>query len=224
MENLNQYLSQDLPLPNEWKLPQAKKIRPEEIVDTKFPDWWHRDDGIVRVGTGSFALHSVYFNPESGPCTVGIPMETAALHLRIEDPCTNLALRVPAIMRSHPWPQLRIRWPGYQALDEDGLRQFEFVRAIPFTCEQGREFITLSALAQQISDVFREFYDDYRTLCNTNDPSAIVLGPGGVDFSRLRMVRMWSSNMGCIWDLEVAIVKEFVEADWITVVPLGERN
>ncbi|KAJ7678626.1 hypothetical protein B0H17DRAFT_1206689 [Mycena rosella] len=207
------------PLPWDFPIPRnPPPLAPPTRVAVASPelpnlssDWWHQDAKLKTVnGTGDmWAGDHIPFFPDHGSCTAGISMKLARLGsgmLHGERPLSHF---VYPLLFSIPHPMLTICWPGYQSLDADynhpqGLRPFTFERLLHL-----HPNTTLAGLAQQVAEYFFEFSELYGAHCNPCDPRSILLGPGGINFNRLRMVKLYT-NGGFWWNLEVAIVDDYV--------------
>ncbi|KAJ7445332.1 hypothetical protein FB451DRAFT_1293110 [Mycena latifolia] len=225
LENFHHFLRERVDLPAEWSIPDLpwnfdpprnppplappvmSRVAPSPELPNLPSDWWHRDTNVKIVGgTGEiWSGDHIPFFPNHGPCTIGISMKLARLGsgiLHAQKPLSNF---VNPILFNIPHPMLYISFPGYQAIEESGLQPLTLARPLPF-----HPNVTVAELAKQVADYFFEFSEVYGAHCNPRDPQAILLGPGGVNFNRLRMVKLWKSRRQLHWNLEVAIVDDYV--------------
>ncbi|KAJ6592771.1 hypothetical protein B0H19DRAFT_1245597 [Mycena capillaripes] len=176
-------------------------------------DWWHSDTNLEIVnGTGDlWSGDRVPFFPDHGRCTTGISMKQARLAIGMLHSHTSLSEFVHPFLFNVPHPMLSIQWPGYHSVDEylyqhDGLRPLNIKRPLHLHAN-----VTLAQLAKQVSDYLFEFSELYGDHCNRRDPNSRLLGPGGISFNRLRLVKLWTSNHGVFWNAEVAIVDDYMQ-------------
>ncbi|KAJ7247158.1 hypothetical protein B0H12DRAFT_1125436 [Mycena haematopus] len=175
-------------------------------------DWWHTDIGIKIInGTGDlWAGDRIPFISDHGILAYGVSMERARLGIGMIHGHTLLSDWVHPMLFHIPYPMLSIQWPGYQSIQEsfcehDGLRPLNIKR--PLYLDKN---CTLAQLAQQVADYFFEFSEVYGEHCNLTDPKALLLGPGGIAFDRLRLIKLWTSNQGIFWNAEIAIVHDYM--------------
>ncbi|KAJ6516704.1 hypothetical protein C8R47DRAFT_1268221 [Mycena vitilis] len=176
-------------------------------------DWWHTDTNIRIVnGTGNlWSGDRIPFAPDHGHCTTGISLKQARHGIGMFHGGMALHRFIHPLLFNIPHPMLSIRWPGYYSVQEtfdeqSGLCPLHIERPLYFN-----ENVTSAQLAQQVADYFFEFFESYGQNCNHGDPRAILLGPGGVAFDRLRLVKLWTSNHGVSWTAEIAIVDDYVQ-------------
>ncbi|KAJ7119357.1 hypothetical protein C8R43DRAFT_1137063 [Mycena crocata] len=186
-----------------------KRNTPSPEIPYLPSDWWHSDTNITIVnGTGNmWSGDRIPFFPDHGYCTTGISMKQARLGtgmLHAHQPISNFLHRLIFYI---PYPMLSIQWPGYSSIDgERGLHPLDIHRPLNFHPE-----VTLVDLAKQVADYLFEFCELYGDNCNVRDPKAILLGRGGVEFNRLRLVKLWTGNGGLQWNAEVAIVDDYIQ-------------
>ncbi|KAJ7032267.1 hypothetical protein C8F04DRAFT_1396707 [Mycena alexandri] len=174
-------------------------------------DWWHNATNIRIVnGTGDlWSGDRIPFVPDRGRCVIGISMEQARLGGDgIFHGGAPLARFIHPMLFHIPHPMLSIQWPGYSAVRD------EYNRPQPLNIQQPLhlyETTTLAQLGQQVSEYFFTFSQLYRQYCNPRDSKALLLGPGGVNFNRLRLVKLWTSDHGLSWIAEVAVVEDYIK-------------
>ncbi|KAJ7076678.1 hypothetical protein B0H15DRAFT_1026495 [Mycena belliarum] len=213
-------------LPEDWAITQASSnfdllrspasLAPRPVSSASMEpcgmpsDWWHHNTNIRIVGgTGEiWSGDRIPFFPAHGSCTFGVSMKLARLASGISHGHTPIGSFIHPLLFNIPHPMLSISFPGYQeSLYHQGRpRPLSITRPLKFY-----PTVTLAQLAKEVADYFYEFSKFYGGYCNTNDPQAILLGPGGVEFNRLRMVKLWTSNGGISWKLEVAIVDDYMQ-------------
>ncbi|KAK7057908.1 hypothetical protein R3P38DRAFT_2843595 [Favolaschia claudopus] len=175
-------------------------------------DWWHVDTNVRIVnGTGGvWSGDAIAFHPDHGPCTAGISMKMARHGMGMLRGDSPVRKWVHPFLLNVPHPMLSIQWPGYQSIEESfvacgGVRPLNIQRSLPIYGDA-----TLAQVAQQVAHCFFELCQSYGNHCNPHDPQAILLGPNGVNFDRLRLVKLWTSNQGAYWNAEVAIVSDYM--------------
>ncbi|KAJ7142257.1 hypothetical protein C8R44DRAFT_760431 [Mycena epipterygia] len=233
--SFNDFLRERIDLPEEWSYPDLQvgsgvyeiprnppPLAPPFMPSVNMPspehprlpsDWWHNDANVRIVGgTGDlWSGDRIPFFPDHGRCTTGISMQHARLSTGMLHGHNRLSVYLHPFLFNVPHPMLSIQWPGYQSIQESfyeqkGLRPLNLKRPLRFHPD-----VTLAELAQQVAEYFFEFSEIYGEHCNTLDPRAILLGPQGIPFNRLRMVKLWTSNSGIHWNVEVAIVDDYVK-------------
>ncbi|KAJ7148060.1 hypothetical protein C8R43DRAFT_952687 [Mycena crocata] len=229
--NFNHFLNERVRLPTEWSAPapvpttwnyefthNPPRLAPPLRATTPSPelpslpsDWWHSDANIRAVnGTGEiWSGDGIFFFPDHGYCKTGISMKLARLGVGMVHGHKPIGSFVHRLVFSPPHPMLSIQWPGYISVDDrKGLRPLNIHRPLDLHPD-----VTLMDLAKQVSDYMFEFCENYADHCNIRDSKAILLGrrPGGVNFNRLRLVKLWTSNGGIFWHAEVAIVDDYVQ-------------
>ncbi|KAJ6525894.1 hypothetical protein DFH09DRAFT_1286034 [Mycena vulgaris] len=232
LANFNDFLRQQIDLPAEWSSPNASVPWNRELLQSlpaleprsrpslpspehpNLPsDWWHRDTNLKIVG-GPGNLWSgdcIPFFADHGRCNAGISMKMARLGLGMLHAHRHLSDFMRPIVSAIPAPLLSISWPGYQTIEESfhqphGPQSLNITR--PLRLDPN---MTLAELAKQVADYFFEFSERFGAHCNPNHPRALLLGPGGINFKRLRMVKLWTTTGGLFWYLEVAIVDDYVQ-------------
>ncbi|KAJ7237517.1 hypothetical protein B0H12DRAFT_1238139 [Mycena haematopus] len=171
-------------------LPCANPPTPETLSD-----WWHSSARMIKIVNGPGDIWSgdhFPFASDHGVCALGASMEQARLGIgMLHDPV------------------LSIQWPGYQVVHQrDGLRPLTIERCLLMV-----ENCTLAQLAQQVAIHLFEFSEVQRANFNPRDPKAILLGPGGIAFDRLRLIRLWTSTKGLSWTAEVGIVDDYMQRE-----------
>ncbi|KAJ7469307.1 hypothetical protein B0H11DRAFT_2196813 [Mycena galericulata] len=239
MSDFDAFLQQRIVYPDEWSTPafaverhpQTQSIprppsRPHYAADrlplpspspehAMYPaDWWHGETNIRHVnGTGElWSGGCVPFFPDHGNCRIGISMKLARLGtgMRLaQTPLSDFLHKMKTRFTvSHP--MLSIQWPGYESIShEEGLRPLHIQRPLRL-----HPNMPLADLAKQLADYFFEFVENYAAHCNPHNPHAIPLGSASglraVNFNRLRMVKLWTPDAGRHWNLEVAIVDDYM--------------
>ncbi|KAF8177492.1 hypothetical protein K438DRAFT_1978472 [Mycena galopus ATCC 62051] len=175
-------------------------------------DWWH-DDSRIRIinGTGDlWSGDSILFFPDHGRRVQGISMKQARLGIGMLHGQTPLRKWVHPSIFNDTHPMLSIQWPGYHFLDEsfherDGFLPLNIKRPLHLDGS-----VTLAEVARQVAEYFFGVSELYSEHCNLHDPKALLLGPGGITFDRLRLVKLWTSNRGGFWNAEIAVVDDYI--------------
>ncbi|KAJ7722027.1 hypothetical protein B0H16DRAFT_1601474 [Mycena metata] len=174
-------------------------------------DWWHTDTNIRIVnGTGDlWSGDRIPFVPHQGRCATGISMEQARLGGDgIFHGGAPLARFLHPMLFHVPHPMLSIQWPGYITFHNECNAPQPLIIQQPLHLH---ETTTLAQLGQQVAEYFFQFSQLYRKYCNTRDRRALLLGPGGVNFNRLRLVKLWTADHGLSWIAEIAVVEDYVK-------------
>ncbi|CAK5281992.1 unnamed protein product [Mycena citricolor] len=172
-------------------------------------DWWHSDIGMKFVGLcpTSSVVEAVEFHPDHGPCTVGVSMILARLGAGFEQPQRMILNDILDPLIGHiPCPVLVISWPGYGNSKQPPVRPGGSHEKIPLR----RPLVishktTVADLARQVADHLYVFSEMFSACFNPTIAHGIRLGPEGVKFEQLRLVRLYSLDAGCTWCAEVAI-------------------
>ncbi|KAJ7748953.1 hypothetical protein B0H16DRAFT_1552340 [Mycena metata] len=200
--------------PQTTALPLALAMSRMSLPSPEIPglpsDWWHNDTDI-RIISGPGDLWSgnrIPFVPDHGRCIIGISMKQARLGVGMFHGGTVLSRIIHPMLFHVPHPMLSIQWPGYCAFQDkyNGPQPLNIQQPL-----QLHETTTLAQLGQQVAEYFFEFSQLYRRYCNTRDPKALLLGPGGINFNRLRLVKLWTCDHGLSWIAEVAVVEDYVQ-------------
>ncbi|KAJ7776042.1 hypothetical protein DFH07DRAFT_936977 [Mycena maculata] len=169
-------------------------------------DWWHHDTNLRIVnGTGDiWSGDRVPFFPDHGRCTAGISMKLARLGTGMLHRRTPLSAFLHPVLFSVSQPMLSIQWPGYESISDHGLRPLHIKRPLHL-----HPTMSLAELGTKLADYFFEFSENYSEHCNPHNARSILLGPLGVTFNRLRMIKLWTADSGIHWNVEVAIVDDY---------------
>ncbi|KAJ7189197.1 hypothetical protein C8R46DRAFT_1341754 [Mycena filopes] len=212
------YLSTKADIPAEW-LPGAPPAPPPAPPRRPPPgctaaqaanlpsDWWHSDTNI-RIVNGTcdnWSGDHIPFFPDHGPSTTGVAMTQARRRVGIAHSGTPLS----SVMDELPFgvlrPMLSIEWPGYcSAWDNSQPLNIEELLQLS-------ESTTLAEVAQQVADYLFNFASLYSQHYDPGAPNGLFIGPGGVTFDRLRLVKLWTVDYGMSWKAEVAVVDDCVD-------------
>ncbi|KAJ7171381.1 hypothetical protein C8R46DRAFT_1033004 [Mycena filopes] len=184
----------------QWRVP-APSPEPPLLPS----DWWHSATNIRLInGPGAlWAGDHIPFVPNHGRCPTGVSMKLARLGAGMFHGGALVSRFIHPMLFCIPEPMLSIQWPGYYALPTQPLRIEQ-----PLDLS---ERTTLAQLGQQVAEYVFEFSTLYQHYCDSRDPSALLLGVGGIDFNRLRLVKLWTSNRGLSWNAEIGVVDDYVK-------------
>ncbi|KAJ7257839.1 hypothetical protein C8J57DRAFT_1516715 [Mycena rebaudengoi] len=101
--------------------------------------------------------------------------------------------------------QIRIRWPASHSTNGSALT---FQHPLTFH-DATSALLSTSALAKQIARIFYKFFEKYAVEDQLLEPNEVFRGPGGIDFGRLQLVRLWLYRNGALWNVEMAVVQKY---------------
>ncbi|KAJ7189235.1 hypothetical protein C8R46DRAFT_1206315 [Mycena filopes] len=189
-------------------------VPPPRPATTRVPnlpsDWWHSDTNIRIVnGTGNIWYgDNIPFFPDHGPAVTGVALTQALLGVGLKWSQRPINGFIHELLFHIPHPMLAIQWPGYSSASA-GHRGIQ-----PITIERPLDLsptTTVAEVARQVADCLVHFAYTYADYCDLRVPNALLLGPGGVSLERLRLVKLWTSDRGLSWKVEVAVVDDYVD-------------